>query len=145
MTRSWRRRCANVFGGVASWSWRRRDRASTCSTSGAEPGRSRSSWRTGALGPQSPASMPTTRCSRARRKAADAGVALDLRRAMAQELPFADATFDAVVTSLFFHHLRRDDKLAVGAELARVMRPGARLVIADWGRPRDRLMRVAAQ
>src|SRR4051794_1373974 len=83
--------------------------------------------------------------SRARTKAADAGVAIDLRRAMAQELPFADATFDAVVTSLFFHHLRRDDKLAVGAELARVMRPGARLVIADWGRPGDRLMRLAAQ
>ena len=79
--------------------------------------------------------------ARARAKAP----ALDLRVAMAQDLPFPDDRFALVVSSLFFHHLRRDDKLAVFGELARVMRQGARLAIADWGAPRDPLMRVAAQ
>jgi len=78
---------------------------------------------------------------RARRKSPE----LDLHVAMAQDLPFGDASFDLVVSSLFFHHLRRDDKLAVASELLRVMRPGARLAIADWGAPRDPLKRVAAQ
>ena len=83
--------------------------------------------------------------ARARDKAAGRGISLDLRAAMAQDLPFPDATFDLVVSSLFFHHLRRDDTVAVMTELLRVMRPGARLAIADWGAPRDPLMRVAAQ
>jgi ubiquinone/menaquinone biosynthesis C-methylase UbiE len=82
---------------------------------------------------------------RARGKADRAGVQLDLRTAFAQELPFADASFDLVVSSLFFHHLRREDKLATAAEILRVLRPGGRLAIADWGAPRDLMMRVAAQ
>ena len=81
---------------------------------------------------------------RARRKSTQAGIALDLRTAMAQELPFADETFDIAVSSLFFHHLRRADKLAVAAEVQRVLRPGGRLVIADWGAPRDPVMRIAS-
>ena len=83
--------------------------------------------------------------ARARQKAERADVRVDLRRAMAQELPFASATFDAAVSSLFFHHLVRDDKLAVAAELLRVLRPGGRLAVADWGAPRDPMMRLAAR
>ena len=82
--------------------------------------------------------------ARARRKAERSGVELDLRAAMAQELPFVDDTFDLAVSSLFFHHLVRDDKLAAGSEILRVLRPGGRLAIADWGAPRDPLMRIAA-
>lgn len=83
--------------------------------------------------------------ARARTKATRTGIDLDLRTAMAQELPFADQTFDVAVSSLFFHHLRRDDKLAVASEVLRVLRPEGRLVVADWGAPRDPIMRIAAR
>ena len=63
--------------------------------------------------------------------------------AMAQELPYDDASFDAVVTSLFLHHLTRDSKLAALAEVARVLRPGGELHVADWGPPSDPLMALA--
>lgn len=55
--------------------------------------------------------------------------------ATALELP--DASVDAVVASLLLHHLGREDKLRALAEAARVLRPGGRIHIADWGRPQD--------
>jgi ubiquinone/menaquinone biosynthesis C-methylase UbiE len=78
---------------------------------------------------------------RARRKAEEAGVEIDFRQAMADELPFEDATFDRVVSSLFFHHLAREDKERCAGEIARVLRPGGELHLADFG-PGDPLMRV---
>ena len=83
--------------------------------------------------------------ARAQRKAAAAHIALDLQTAMAQELPYAHDIFDIAVSSLFFHHLVRRDKFAVASEVVRVLRPGGRLAVADWGQPRDPLMRVAAR
>jgi SAM-dependent methyltransferase len=73
---------------------------------------------------------------RARAKAP--GVRFD--EALAQDLPYEDGSFDAVVTSLFLHHLTRDLKLAALAEVARVLRPGGELHVADWGPPSDPLM-----
>lgn len=57
-------------------------------------------------------------------------------RACAQEgdvtdLPFADDTFDLVVTSFSSHHW--DDPAAAVPELARVLRPGGRLYLYDFG------------
>ena len=43
----------------------------------------------------------------ARRKAADAAVDVQFHEADATAMPFADASFDAVVSTLFFHHLDR--------------------------------------
>lgn len=73
-----------------------------------------------------------------------AGVEVELRQAMAQALPFEDASFDVVVSSLFFHHLVREVKEQVAAEIVRVLRPGGRMVVADWSRPADLMMAVAA-
>ena len=47
------------------------------------------------------------------------------------DLPFAADTFDLVVTSFSSHHW--DDPAAAVPELARVLRPGGRLYIYDFG------------
>lgn len=51
------------------------------------------------------------------------------RVATAEELPFADASFDVVVTRLSLHHFA--DVGAVLAQIHRVLRSGGRLVVAD--------------
>lgn len=56
--------------------------------------------------------------------------------ASAASLPFDDAAFDRVVASLLLHHLGDEDKLRALSEALRVLRPGGRLQIADWGKPR---------
>lgn len=63
--------------------------------------------------------------------------------ALAQSLPYADASFDCVMSSLFFHHLDRATKLAALGEACRVLRPGGALHVADWGRAANALMRIA--
>ena len=80
---------------------------------------------------------------RAARKAAAAGVAVDFKPGMADALPYADGSFDVVVSSLFFHHLSRAGKAAAFSEIKRVLSPSGGLLLADWGRPQNLLMRVA--
>jgi ubiquinone/menaquinone biosynthesis C-methylase UbiE len=70
--------------------------------------------------------------------------AVQWRKGSATALPLAGATADRVVMSLLLHHLGHDAKRAALAEAVRVLRPGGRLHLADWGRPRDPLMRCAA-
>lgn len=79
---------------------------------------------------------------RARRKADAAGLSIALDQGLSNELPYPDASFDLVLSSLFFHHLTSDDKRSTGEEIARVLKPGGRLHVADWGRPSDPLMRL---
>ena len=81
--------------------------------------------------------------ARARRKAAAAGVEIGFDEAMSTALPYGDASFDLVLSTLFFHHLPDDAKRQTAVELVRVLRPGGRIVVGDLGRPQDPLMRVA--
>jgi ubiquinone/menaquinone biosynthesis C-methylase UbiE len=53
----------------------------------------------------------------------------------AEELSFQDASFDAVVSSLFFHHVQLDLKARALSEAHRVLKPGGKLVIADMHIP----------
>jgi ubiquinone/menaquinone biosynthesis C-methylase UbiE len=55
---------------------------------------------------------------------------VELLEGCAERLPFADERFDVIVSCNMFHYLRRP--AAALAEMARVLRPGGRLVITDW-------------
>ena len=52
--------------------------------------------------------------------------------ARAQELPFPDDTFDALTCTLALHHVAADARRTAVAEMRRVLRPGGRLLIADF-------------
>jgi ubiquinone/menaquinone biosynthesis C-methylase UbiE len=78
----------------------------------------------------------------ARSKAARAGVTVDFRLEPIEALTFPDATFDVVLSSLMMHHLPDDLKRQGLAEIARVLKPGGRVLIVDIKRPSTRLGRV---
>ena len=59
---------------------------------------------------------------RARAKASATGTTVELVEGPSSGLPFPDASFDRVVSSLLFHHLSLDDKRATLAEARRVLR-----------------------
>lgn len=79
----------------------------------------------------------------ARNKAQRAGLDLVWVQSSALNLPFPEARFNAVVSSLFFHHLDLEGKRCALAEIRRVLEPGGELHIADWGRPGNPFMRAA--
>jgi SAM-dependent methyltransferase len=60
---------------------------------------------------------------------------LDFRRADAHDLPFADASFDAVVANFLVLHLGRPE--AAVAEFARVLAPGGKLALTAWDLPTE--------
>jgi ubiquinone/menaquinone biosynthesis C-methylase UbiE len=79
----------------------------------------------------------------ARSKAERAGVELELTEGFSTELPYEDGSFDRVLSTLFFHHLDPEPKRQTAREIARVLRQGGELHVADWGKPSDPLMSVA--
>jgi ubiquinone/menaquinone biosynthesis C-methylase UbiE len=64
---------------------------------------------------------------------------IEWHEALVDSLPLAEASADAVTMTLLLHHLAPSGKTAALREARRILRPGGRLVIADWGRPRDPL------
>ncbi len=71
----------------------------------------------------------------ARRKAERAGVELKLDQGFADELPYADGSFDRVLSSFMFHHLSRKVKEAALREARRVLKPGGRFHMVDFAGP----------
>ncbi|HXZ85497.1 MAG TPA: methyltransferase domain-containing protein, partial [Myxococcota bacterium] len=67
---------------------------------------------------------------RGRERAKAEGLALEFREADAEKLPFADASFDAVVST--FGVMFTPDQERAAAELARVCRPGGKIGLANW-------------
>jgi SAM-dependent methyltransferase len=66
----------------------------------------------------------------ARRRAAQAGVEVRWIEGDAEELPFADASFDRVTSCFGVMFAPRQERAA--AELVRVARPGARIAFTAW-------------
>ena len=79
----------------------------------------------------------------ARRKAARERLQIDFRVAGIEALPFPDASVDAALSSLMMHHLPADLKRTGLSEVRRVLKPGGRLVIVDFGKRRGLLSHLA--
>lgn len=75
---------------------------------------------------------------RAQSKARQAGLNLTFVQRTAQELPFEDRRFDVVTGTLMLHHLSKPTRAAFAREALRVLKPGGRLVLVDFGRPARR-------
>jgi ubiquinone/menaquinone biosynthesis C-methylase UbiE len=72
---------------------------------------------------------------RARVKAARSGLPITFVEGMAQRLPFCDGQFDIVMGTLMLHHLPKSVRLAFAREARRVLKPGGRLLLIDFGKP----------
>lgn len=66
-------------------------------------------------------------------KASEAGLAVEFQVADAMALPFADASFD--VSSISFGIRNVDDPVKCLKEMARVVKPGGRVVVLEFGQP----------
>ena len=75
---------------------------------------------------------------RARAKAARRNLPIDFQTGVIEHLPFPDQAFDVVFSTLMMHHLPGSVKRQGLAEIVRVLKPGGRLVIADFNRKQER-------
>lgn len=73
--------------------------------------------------------------SRANSKTVNSHSGIIFEQGYAQQLADNPETFDVVVSSLFFHHLTTSEKCEALTDIFRVLKPGGRLCIADWGKP----------
>lgn len=71
--------------------------------------------------------------ARYKSKKADAPVTFDT--GLTNELPYPDAAFDRVLSSIMIHHLKTPDKERTAREVYRVLKPGGQLHIIDFGKP----------
>jgi len=81
--------------------------------------------------------------ARARAKAARRGLSIEFQIGVIEQLPFPDQTFDVVFSTLMMHHLPAPLKRQGIAEMARVLKPAARLILADFTHQADRTGRAA--
>ncbi len=79
----------------------------------------------------------------ARQKARRIGVEADFQPAHAQVLPYSDARFDVVLSTLTLHRLSKKARAQFAAEARRVVKPGGRILVADFAEesPRKGLRR----
>ncbi len=85
----------------------------------------------------------TEQIARARARAARRHVPIEFQIGVIEQLPFPDQTFDVVLSTLMMHHLPAPLKRQGLAEIARVLKPGGRLVIADFKRKQERTGQAA--
>jgi SAM-dependent methyltransferase len=68
---------------------------------------------------------------------------VDWREGLAQAVPLENGSADVLTTSLVLHHLLPDEKRDALTEAARLLKPGGRLHVGDWGKPQDSLISAA--
>jgi ubiquinone/menaquinone biosynthesis C-methylase UbiE len=79
----------------------------------------------------------------AHKKAARSRLPIEFQIGAIEHLAFPDATFDVVLSTLMMHHVPGSLKRQGLAQIARVLKPGGCLVIADFTRKQDRTGRAA--
>lgn len=80
----------------------------------------------------------------AQQKASQAGMQVNFQLGLMEALDFEAASFDVVISRLAIHHLPDDLKEKGFAEMLRVLRPGGRVLIADFTPPSNALLRHLA-
>ena len=80
---------------------------------------------------------------KARAKATEAGVAIELHQGLADAPPFPERSFDRIVSTLVFHHLPSDVKQHALERARAMLRPGGDLHLVDWGAPASTTQRLA--
>ncbi len=80
--------------------------------------------------------------AQARRRVEETAPSVELLKASALELPFADESFDLLVNAYMLDLLRRDDIPRALAEFKRVLRPGGRLVLSNMTKGERRRQRI---
>ena len=76
--------------------------------------------------------------TRARDKAAKAGLSIQYDRGFAGSLPYPDASFDRVLSTFMFHHLPADEKEKTLREARRVLKPGGEFHMLDFEGSEDK-------
>jgi ubiquinone/menaquinone biosynthesis C-methylase UbiE len=71
----------------------------------------------------------------ARAKAVERAATVTFDQGMANALPYPDAAFDRVLSSLMIHHLKTADKGKTARELYRILKAGGQLHVVDFGKP----------
>ena len=69
-------------------------------------------------------------------KAARETIPVTFDQGMAFSLPYPDASFDRVLSSLMIHHLKTPEKQKTAREIYRILKPGGQLHVIDFGKPR---------
>ena len=73
--------------------------------------------------------------ARASRKAAHRSLSIDFQVGLIEQLVFPDQSFDVVLSTFMMHHLPDDLKHRGLREIARVLKPGGRLLVLDMKGP----------
>jgi ubiquinone/menaquinone biosynthesis C-methylase UbiE len=71
--------------------------------------------------------------ARAGKKARQAGVEVVFKNGFVQSLPFPNAQFDAVLSTMMLHHLPPKARQKCISEVRRVLKPGGRVLAVDFG------------
>jgi SAM-dependent methyltransferase len=79
--------------------------------------------------------ISTKMLENARRLVEEAGLSLETKLFPAEEMPFADRTFDLVTVRVAPHHFSSPPRFI--AEVARVLRPGGHFLLIDGSLPDD--------
>ena len=69
----------------------------------------------------------------ARKRMARSGLEVEFHQEFAEVLPLPDISVDICFSTLAFHHMPDDVKRRALEEMKRVLKPGGRIVIADFG------------
>jgi len=78
----------------------------------------------------------------ARKKITASKLTVEVMQARAEQLPFPADSFDIVTSTLIFHHLPTEVKKLAMQEIYRVLKPGGRFVLADFGQPQSVLLKT---